>query len=63
MIDKSAILVVEEFEGENQMQYDALVVHNPFSTFPIPIEIWGNIPQLMQNDNEMVWTDKVNPLS
>lgn len=43
----SAVLFVENRWHQGEVQYDMRVLHNPWSTAPLPLESFGIIPQLV----------------
>ena len=57
----SAVLCVEELEIPTQVIHRALVVHNPHAQHPISEDIWSGIPQFVQREGEMIWTDGADP--
>lgn len=57
----SAVLSVEPYLEESESgvseEHRILVLHNPFSLQPISPKVFRNLPQLIQEGPEMVWTD------
>ena len=61
----SAVLSVEPYlrEGESGVtdEHAIMVLQNPFSPQPISPEIFRDLPQLIREGSEMVWTDEDSP--
>ena len=58
----SAVLCIEEIGGDRQIEYNALIVHNPHAQYAIPEALWNGLPQFVERGDEMVWTDGIDPL-
>jgi len=39
------------------IEHKVLVAHNPYATNPIPQDMWQDYPQLVKQDDRLVWTD------
>ena len=56
-----AVVCVEEFYRESEsgvyIDHYCLVLHNPYTKDPIPIDIWPECVQLIPKDDHMEWTD------
>jgi hypothetical protein len=57
----SAVLTIEERYRESAnpiyIDHNILVLHNPNAKMPCDSRIWGSIPQFVQCDGDMKWSD------
>jgi hypothetical protein len=53
----SAVLCIEEILGEQSIEHNALVLHNPNAHLHVTEELWRGLPQLVRREGQMVWTD------
>ncbi len=62
----SGVMFVEEHirdiptigrESRRMAFHDALVMHNPNATYPLPEDVWGDCPQFVRRGDELLWTD------
>jgi hypothetical protein len=45
-------------DNRKWVEHDVLVLHNPFAYHPVSSVMWEDIPQFVEVDGEMKWTDK-----
>lgn len=55
----AVLCVEEELKAGNPpwMDHRVLVAHNPHASHPVPSDIWGSVPQLLEIAGEMAWND------
>jgi len=58
-----AVLTIEERidSGAGMIDHLALLAHNPHAKNPLPGDIWADLPQLIEQNGAMVWTDGRSP--
>lgn len=43
--------------NESWILHNVMILHNPYAYHPIPENTFGDLPQLVQRDGNMIWTD------